>query len=136
VSDVYNLIPVKVVLKKSLECSLRCHELKQDVRDLGSQIEKVLTKENIKYTYLPNSDKLHTKIIHKLLIHSQYGIILFYMWILFKEYISNKPVRIEISIVGITTVGKLIDLIEFIKSILTKINIDYTDFEVSFEFGI
>ena len=135
-SDVCIPIPVKVVLKKWFDCLPKCRELKRDVRDLGSQIEKVLTKENIKYTYLPNSHKLHTHISHKLLIHSQYGIIKFDMGIWFKEYISNKPVHIEITIVGITTVGKLIDMIEFIKSILTKINIDYTDFEVKFEFGI
>jgi hypothetical protein len=129
VSDVYISKPVKVVFRKWVECIGGCTSLNRDVWDLGSQIEEVLpnvlNKENIKYTYLPNS--------HQFIIHNQYGIIMFDMRYKFHVYHFQNEQGIAVTIVGIATVEKLNDMIEFIKSVLTKIGIDYTDFEVDFE---
>ena len=123
--------PVKVVFRKWVECPTGCHGLNREIWDLGSQIEEilphVLDKENIEYTYLPNS--------HQVIVHSHHGVVLFDLRYKFVVYHFQKERGIAVTITGVTTVEKLNDLIEFIKSILEKIGIEYTGFEVEFEIG-
>ncbi len=129
VSNNYVSIPVKVVFRKWVECIGGCTGWNRDVWDLGSWIEKnlpsVLDREKINYTYLPGT--------RQLIIHHQHGVVMFDMRYKFHVYHFQNERGIAVTIVGITTVEKLNDLIEFIKSILEKVGVRYTDFEVDFE---
>ena len=123
--------PVMVIFRKWVECPTGCHGLNREIWDLGSQIEEilpnVLAKENIKYTYLPNS--------RQIIVHSQHGVVLFDLRYKFVVHHFQKEKGIAVTITGVTTVEKLNDLIEFIKAILKKMGIEYADFEVDFEIG-
>jgi len=123
--------PVKVVFRKWVECLMGCNSLNREEWDLGSWIEKnlpdVLDREKINYTYLPGT--------HQLIIHHQYGVVMFDMRYKFHVYHFQREIGITTTIVGVTTVEKLNDLIEFIRAILEKMGIGYTDFEVDFEIG-
>ena len=127
----YISILVKVVFRKWVECLMGCTSVNREEWDLGSWIEEkipnVLNRENIKYTYLPGT--------HQLIIQHQHGVVMFDMRYKFHVYHFQRERGIAVTIVGITTVEKLNDLIEFIKTILEKVGIQYTDFEVDFEIG-
>jgi len=131
VSNNFISFPVKIVFRKWVECLMGCGNWNKDEWDLGSWIEEKLPneldREKINYTYLPGT--------HQLIIHHQYGVVLFDMRYKFHVYHFQRERGITVTIIGITTVEKLNDMIEFIKAILEKIGIGYTDFEIDFEIG-
>jgi len=131
VSNNYVSIPVKIIFRKWVECPTGCTGWNRDEWDIGSWIEKilpdVLDREKINYTYLPGT--------RQLIIHHQHGVVMFDMRYKFVVYHFQRERGIALTIVGVTTIEKLNDLIEFIKTILEKVDVGYRDFEIDFEIG-
>jgi len=119
-------IPVRITLERWVECPGGCRDDNRSVWDLGSYVEKalpdVLTNDGIEFTLFKGG--------HQIVVHSPYGAILIDTRFKPVAYLSESTHGIAISIVGLTTVEMINDMVKFIKSILNKVGVNYMDFEM------